>query len=366
MNQNLIVHEWLETAGGAERVVDEMRSALPDARVLCLWSDRPADASVTETWLAKTPLRRSKSLAMPFMSATWRQVDLSEYDTVLISTHLFAHHVAYGSARRSARRTLSYVHTPARYLWAPHLDGRAGGALGRLVSPALRRLDRRMAGAATGLAANSEFVRRRIQAAWNRDAAVIHPPVRVSEIQRVLAWCERLDGVERQLLERLPDGFLLGASRFVPYKQLDRVIEAGEATDRPVVLAGAGPDLSRLRERASRSRVPVHFVARPSDAMLFALYERAAAFVFPAVEDFGIMPVEAMATGTPVIVGTTGGATESVVDGVSGVHVADWSETPLREAVDAAVALRGAGPRQVALRFDQSVFQRRIQDWVAS
>lgn len=366
MSRDLIVHEWLETAGGAERVVDEMRRTLPDARVLCLWSDRPADPAVTETWLSRTPLRRSKSLALPFMSATWQHIDLSAYDTVLISTHLFAHHVAHGRGRKSPRRTLSYVHTPARYLWAPDLDGRAGGAVGRALTPALRRLDRRMAGGSTEVAANSEFVRQRIKKAWKRDATVIYPPVRVSEIQQAGSWSDRLSSVERDALDRLPSGYLLGASRFVAYKRLDLVIAAGEAAGRPVVLAGAGPDLQRLRERAEGASVPVCFIARPSDRMLFALYERAAAFIFPAVEDFGIMPVEAMANGTPVVVGTRGGATESVLDGVSGVHVDDWSASSLRDSVERAASLRGEGPRQTALRFDASVFQRRIRQWVAS
>ncbi len=143
-------------------------------------------------------------------------------------------------------------------------------------------------------------MRRRIATAWGVEARVIFPPVEVTEIQRVHNWAARLTGEDSEIFAGLPQGYVLGASRFIPYKRLDLVIRAGEAADRPVVLAGRGPELGRLRCAAAAARVPVTFVDRPSAALLRALYQQAAVFVFPAIEDFGIMPVEAMAAGAPV------------------------------------------------------------------
>ncbi|RII97588.1 glycosyltransferase, partial [Clavibacter michiganensis subsp. insidiosus] len=114
---------------------------------------------------------------------------------------------------------------------------------------------------------------------------------------------------------------------------------AGDAAGVPVVLAGSGPLAEELRAQADAARVPVTIVPRPSDALLYTLYQRALAYVFPAVEDFGIMPVEAMAAGARVLVTDVGGATESVVDGVTGVHVHDWEGAGLADAVARAATL---------------------------
>ena len=142
---------------------------------------------------------------------------------------------------------------------------------------------------------------------------MIYPPVDVEQIQSVADWRTRLDDEEAAQLAALPSSFLLGASRFIPYKRLDLVIQAGEAADLPVVLAGKGPERAALEAAAERASVPVHFVHAPSWALLFALYQQALLFVFPAVEDFGIMPVEAMAAGAPVLAQAVGGTSESVV-----------------------------------------------------
>src|SRR5690606_36447909 len=124
------------------------------------------------------------------------------------------------------------------------------------------------------------------------------------------------------LLEELPDAFVLGASRFIRYKRLDLVISAAEKAGLPAVIAGRGPEEQHLRAVAAAARVPVHIVVSPSDEMLYALMQLAAVFVFPAIEDFGIVPVEAQAAGTPVVTGPFGGQVETFENGVSGV-VAD-------------------------------------------
>jgi glycosyltransferase involved in cell wall biosynthesis len=150
----------------------------------------------------------------------------------------------------------------------------------------------------------------------------------------------------------------------VPYKRLDLVIRAGEEAGVPVVLAGSGPLADELAAQAAAARVPVTIVPRPSDALLYTLYQRSLAYVFPAVEDFGIMPVEAMAAGARVLVSDVGGATESVVDGVTGVHVHDWEGAGLADAVARAAALDPAASVRRSADFDADVFERRIATWV--
>ncbi|MFC9360245.1 glycosyltransferase [Rhodococcus sp. NPDC057014] len=188
----------------------------------------------------------------------------------------------------------------------------------------------------------------------------------MDEIQHRLHWADALDSAERELLESLPDTFILGASRFVAYKGLEKVIEGGSSVKLPVVIAGSGPGERELRRYAQTVSVPVTFIIRPSTALLYALYQRALVFVFPPIEDFGIMPVEAMATGTPVIVSTVGGTTESVVSGESGMHVDRWTGAEFAAAVDAASRLRGVGPATQARLFSESVFREQTTEWMRS
>lgn len=361
----LIVHEWIERHGGSENVVDVMASAFPDARIHCLWSNakhRYRDHVVTESWLAKTPLRRNKAVALPFMPATWAATDVSDAEFVLISSHAFAHHTGARRAATGPPRFV-YVHTPARYLWVPELDARGANFAARALAPALRRIDRKRANDGATFAANSEYIRRRIESAWDVPAEVIYPPVRVELLQSVPDWCDRLDGADTTIVEQLPDEFILGASRFVDYKRLDVAIRAGELAGMPVVLAGAGPQQAELKAIAAAASVPVHFVTRPSDGLLFTLYQKAALLVFAAVEDFGIMPVEAMALGTPVLVNSVGGAAESVKLLGGGV-IADFdSDVDLRHAIYEALSL-GMGPAASAANmFSEQTFAQRIQSW---
>ena len=347
-------------------MLDAMATTFPDAAIWCLWNDaqeRYPIERVRETWLARTPLRRSKPASLPLMPLTWRSYRADNVEWVLASSHLFAHHVR-PLTRQGSVRKLAYVYTPARYLWNPELDPRGSGVLPRIVSPLLRRLDRRRASEAIEVAAISDFVRSRIRAAWDRDARVIYPPVEVTRIQS-LDWRADLADSDQAVLEQLPETFVLGASRFVSYKRLDLVIKAGEAAGLPVVIAGAGPEGIRLREQGAEASVPVNFIENPSDALLYSLYAAAAVFVFPAVEDFGIMPVEAMSLGTPVVGNRRGGVSETVVDGVSGVLVDDW-QSPRRvaRAVHMAMDREAADCAARSQNFDREKFAGQLRDWV--
>lgn len=356
----ILVHEWLSQSGGSENVFEDLGKVYPDAEQWCAWNDSSGRFSaVHETFLARTPLRRSKAIALPVMPFAWRTLPARQADWVLCSSHAFAHHARFGGDAANAPK-LVYAHTPARYVWVPDMDSRGRGLAARTVSRALRPLDRKRAREASSIAANSKYVAERIADTWQQQATVIYPPVDVAAFDTP----PQLTPDEYKLLSSLPDGFVLGASRFVAYKRLDESIRAGALTRRPVVIAGSGPDEARLREYAERSGAEVRFVLSPSSSLLRALYREASVFVFAPVEDFGIMPVEAMAAGTPVVVSSVGGASESVWDGVTGSHVSTWAPDELRAAIDEATALQPADCRSRAQDFGRDRFADQIRAWV--
>lgn len=361
----VLVHEWLARTGGSENVFDAMVDAFPDADLLCLWNDVPGrypGRRLDETWLARTPLRHRKSLALPAMAATWRQ-RRGDYDWALVSSHAFAHHVSFRDQPHDFAK-LVYVHSPARYLWEPDLDERGAGGVVRVAGTPLRALDRERAREIAGVAANSRYIARRVQRAWGLESRVIYPPVRTERIAEVDDWSALASDAERDVLDGLPEGFLLGASRLITYKRLDLVIRAGEALGRPVVIAGSGPEGPALRRLAASVSVPVRFVGRTSDELLYALYQRAVAFVFPAVEDFGIMPVEAMATGTPVIARAEGGTRETVQPGVNGAHADFDDAASIRDAARTCASLTRAQVAGSVARFSTRRFHDEIRRFV--
>jgi len=359
----ILVHEWLSRHGGSENVFEVLSKTFPDAERFCLWDDSEGRfEGVNETVLARTPLRGSKAAALPFMPAVWRHLPERDADWILASSHLFAHHARFGGPAREAPK-LVYAHTPARYVWTPELDGRGDGAAARAASALLKPIDRRRAAEPVAIAANSAFIAQRIAETWEREATVIHPPV---DVVSLTAPTDELTPAERGTLAALPPEFLLGVSRFVLYKRLERVIDAGLAAGLPVVLAGGGPDEERLRALAADEGERVVFVRNPSTNLLAELYRRSLALVFPAIEDFGIMPVEAMATGTPVIASAIGGTAETVVDGVTGALVHEWTRSELALAVDRAAGVDAAACVARAREFDTPVFVDRITAWIAA
>lgn len=358
-----LVHEWLAPTGGSENVFETLIGMFPDASRFCLWNEsRGRFTGVEETALARSPLRGNKMLALPLMPLAWRHLPASDADWVLCSSHLFAHHARFGGTARDAPK-LVYAHTPARYVWVPELDGRGGSVPARVASTVLKPLDRRRAQEPTLIAANSRFVADRIAATWERESTVIYPPADTEYFSQADAIA--LDDDDRQVLDRLPDEFVLGASRLVAYKRLDRVLEAGRAAGLPVVISGDGPDRARLEALAAASSLPVTFLGRTSRALLAHLYARARVVVFPPVEDFGIIPVEAMAAGTPVIASAVGGASESVLDGVTGATLDEWSPEELVRALEKALDARPEDCTARASEFGVEAFESGIRAWAS-
>jgi glycosyltransferase involved in cell wall biosynthesis len=163
----------------------------------------------------------------------------------------------------------------------------------------------------------------------------------------------------------LPDGFALAAGRWIPYKRFDLVIAAAEEARMPLVIAGGGPEEAQLRKLAARSSTPVFFVHHPSREVLRHLYRNASVFIFPAHEDFGMMPVEAQAAGTPVAALASGGSLESVRDGVTGRLAAEATAQTFATCLLEAMRYKDSHAlHSHAEQFAPQVFVRRVHGWI--
>ena len=215
---------------------------------------------------------------------------------------------------------LSYCYSPMRYAWRPDLeDDRLGGpsaVVGRAARPALRAWDRWSARQADTMIAISRSISDRIHDAYGINAPVIHPPVDVDRFATVI----RSDQ---------PSHYLC-FGRLVGYKRMDLAVQACTKAGLPLVVAGDGPELPRLRAMAGPS---VRFEQNVTDSRYLELLSDSIALLFPGEEDFGIVPVEAMAAGVPVVAFGRGGALDTVIDGVTGVLFADQTPESLMDAV---------------------------------
>jgi glycosyltransferase involved in cell wall biosynthesis len=320
--RTLIVHEWLTNNAGSERVVAELRRIFPGAQVATTmrWGVDFEDWDVITTPLqrfANGPAAHVKCL--PLMPAAWQATKLPAVDRVVTSFHTF------GLWARVPDRAehIVYCHTPPRFLWAQdQIRARGSRALDlstRAVGGVLRYLDRRRAmGRPVRWLANSQFTADRLRFAYGVDAEVVYPPVAT--------------GVYENAARTTPKGdHYLVLGRVVPYKRVDLAIEAFRDLKTPLVGAGSGRQAEELKRLAPAN---VHFIGSVAEADKPALLAGARGLVFPGEEDFGIVPIEAMAAGTPVIGYRRGGLAETVRDGIDGVLFADQTAAAVRDAVE--------------------------------
>ena len=356
-----VVHEWLDSYAGSEKVVEQLLHSFPQADLYALVDFLAAKDrgmllghEVHTSFIQKLPLaRRLFRNYLPLMPLAVEQFDLADYDVILSSNHA----VAKGVLTRNDQLHISYVHTPIRYAWDLHhqylreakLTWGLQSLIARLTLHYLRLWDRASADRVDVFVANSRYVAARIEKTYRRDAHVIYPPVDV-------------DGFTFQ--ERKED-FYLTASRLVPYKRVDVIVEAFRLMpSRKLVVIGDGPQLSRLKKRATAN---IELLGYQDGATLQAHMASARAFVFAADEDFGIMPVEAQACGTPVIALGRGGAKETVIAGQTGCFFE--SQTP--EAIVSAVEQfesESFDPYRIrvnAERFSIPRFRREIEELVS-
>lgn len=351
-----LVHEWLVTWGGSESVLASLSRVYADAPIFVLVSrpdtrtaERFGHHDVRTTWLDRIPgIGRFYRMALPLMPSVWAGLDLGDFDVVITSSHSMAKAVRVPNGVH-----VCYCHSPPRYLWDLNEEYRSGAAA-LLRGPILERLRRQDLQAAAGVdffIANSRFVAERIERIYGRPAHVVYPPV-------------DLDLFEP---ETGAGAHYLAGGRLVAYKRVDRAIEAANRAGLPLVVFGDGPERARLEAMAGPT---VRFTGRVSHETLHALLRDARGYLFPGVEDFGILPVEAQAAGRPVIALAEGGATETVIDGETGILYRDDSVDGLIEAWERAdrqswdaSACRGNAERFSRPRFEKEL-GRLVRDLV--
>jgi len=361
-----IVHEWLNDWAGAEQCLAAILDIFPDADLFAIVDfldevDRVklGGRQAKTTFVQRLPwARRRLEFYLPLMPLAIEQFDLSGYERIISSSHAVAKGVITGPDQLH----LSYVYSPMRYAWdLQHqylslggLDRGLRSLAARLVFHYLRLWDVRAAHGVDRYSCDSAFVARRIRKCYGREAEVIYPPVDV----------ERLPFVEHK------EDFYLAASRLMPYKRVGLIVEAfRELPERRLIVIGGGPEFKRLSRSASPN---VTFLGRTTDAVLHDHLARARAFLFAAQEDFGILPVEAQACGTPVLAFGKGGARETVrgigSDRPTGVFFAEQTSAAVLDAVRRFEALqpsiKASDCRANAMNFDSPRFREAFSAWV--
>jgi glycosyltransferase involved in cell wall biosynthesis len=349
-----LVHEYLNQYGGAERVLQVLASIVPHAPIYTTLYDERLTGGVFRAYDIRTSFIQRLPLAVrwhhiysPLMPLAVEQFDLAAFDTVLSVSASFAK----GVITHPWTRHISYCLTPPRFLWDDSQRFVQRFAyplpLGRLAPLALSYLrvwDRQAAERVDAWVAISESVRRRIQKYYGKDAVVVHPPVNMAKFE---------------LAEKSGGDYWLMVGRLVAYKNFDLAIRAFKQLGWPLKIVGTGVEERRLRALAGSG---VEFLGQVDDVRLAALYRGAAGVVFPQEEDFGIVPLEAMASGRPVVALRRGGALETVIDKMTGLFFDEETPEALADAVDRASRMKWLPHlcRGQAERFDIPTFREKM------
>ncbi len=357
-----LVHDYLLVRRGAERTFEAIAECWPEAPIYTLLYDREgtrgrfAGREVRTSFLQRLGARQASfRRLLPAFPLAVRSLPLGEFDLVVSSSSAFAHGVRTGERARH----VCYCHSPFRYAWFE--TDRALGEVAPALRPALkgtlrgiRAADRSAARRVTRYLANSELTRRRIEAHWDRDSEVVHPPVEVERFASPPAG--------RPTRSR-PS--LLVVTELVPHKRVELALEAACRAGMPIKVVGEGPERPRL-EALYGGDGGAEFLGRVDDAELTGLYAAALAFVMPNVEEFGIAAVEAQAAGRPVVAVAAGGALETVVDGETGV-LAPGGDADALARVLAETDFGRFRPERIARhahRFSREAFKRRLVERV--
>lgn len=353
-----LVHDYLNQMGGAERVVLALHEMFPDAPLYTsIYDPQRVDTAfqsidIRTSFMQRFPLvKKHHQPFLPFYPFAMERLDLRGYDLVLSSSSAFAK----GVITRPETMHICYCHTPMRWCWnydeyveREHLGGISRSILPFFIS-GLRVWDQTSSMRVDHFIANSPIVADRIRKYYRRDAVVIPPPVEVSRFT--------FDSTTR------PEDYFLIVSRFMPYKRIDVAIEACNLLQLPLVIIGSGRDENRLKRLAGPS---IRFTGRLSDEEVIHYYAHCRAFILPGEEDFGITPLEAQASGRPVIAYAAGGALASVIDNVTGTFFHKQAVASLVEVL-ASFDEQRYDPQTIhnhALEFDRPRFHRRILQFI--
>lgn len=346
-----IIHDWLTVYAGAERVLEQMLHTLPQADLFSLVDFLPPDGrsfiqnkSVTTSFLQRLPFAKTKYRQyLPLMPIAIEQFDLGDYDLIISSSHAVAKGVLTGPDQLH----LCMCYSPIRYAWDlqhPYLvdSGLTRGiksAVARTILHYIRLWDSRTANGVDEFIAISRFIARRIYRVYRRPSTIIYPPVDTSQFE----------------LHETKDDFYLTASRLVPYKRIDLIVDAfAELPDKRLVVIGDGPDFDKIKAKAGPN---VQLLGYQPYAALKDHMQRARAFIFAAEEDFGIVPLEAQACGTPVIAFGKGGSLETVRG------LPDPEPTGVYFEAQTTESLRRAIARFETATFDPQVLRRHAESF---
>lgn len=355
------VHDWITGYRGGEKVLEALLELYPTAPIYTLVHQKNSVPSSIESHVIKTSFLQKLPQAQkyyrhflplfPFAAETLIRED---YDLIISTSHAVAKSVRAGSARHWC-----YIHSPMRYVWDRFDDYFGNDRVGKIASnlffkpiaKSLQIYDQKTADRVHHYVANSRFVQTRVQDFYGRNSEVINPPVELDSYLKVT---------------RKPQDYYLFFSALVPYKKADFAIEACRKLGRRLIIAGQGPELKRLKKLAIGTKT--EFIERPSEKELLALYAGAIALLYPGVEDFGIVPVEANAAGLPVIGLAVGGLLDSQTRQTC-IFYDQPTAIGLQNAIEHFENLKQpldeTSIRQNSLRFSKSRFQKEVRDSIA-
>lgn len=358
-----LVHEWLVFYAGGERVFESFTNIWKDADVFALvdfLNDEHRRIILKgkhahTTFIQKLPFAEKKFRSyLPFFPLAIESLNFSKYDVIISSSHA----VTKGVRKKSNQLHISYCHSPMRYIWdeaetyfqSAGLDRGIKKIIATKVLNYLRKWDLKTAKRPDYLLANSNYIAEKIRRIYDRESTVIYPPVDV----------EKFNCVEQK------DDYYFVASRLVPYKRIDLIIEAfAQMPDKRLIVAGTGPELDKLK---NNFLVNVEFIGYQDEAALKELMQKARAFVFSAEEDFGIVVVEAMACGTPVIALNKGGTAETVIDGKTGILFNEQTVEDIKEAVKRFEKIEDTfNHKEISehtRKFSRQIFEENMKNYV--
>jgi glycosyltransferase involved in cell wall biosynthesis len=358
-----IVHDWFAGYAGSERCVESFTNLYPDADVFVLFNflnDEEQKIVVKNkkpqtSFIQKLPFaRRNHRNYLPLFPYAIEQFDLSEYDLIISSSHA----VAKGVLTNQNQLHICYCHTPIRYAWdlthqylkESKLTSGIKGIIAKWVLHYIRMWDFSTGNRPDFFIANSEYIAKRIRKIYNRESIVINPPVDLKNFE----------------FSAKKDDFYLTASRFVPYKRIDIIAEAfSKMPDKKLVIVGSGPDEDKIKRKSGSN---IEFTGYLNGEKYKDYMKRAKGFVFAAEEDFGIVVIEALASGTPVIALNKGGTAETIKDGINGIHFSEQSADQIIEAVQRFERTRSDFDSikiaEGVIQYDRKKFEEKIKHFV--
>jgi glycosyltransferase involved in cell wall biosynthesis len=358
-----IVHDWFAEYAGSERCVESFNNLYSDADVFALvdlLDDEERDIilkgkTIHTSFIQKLPFSKTKHrYYLGLFPAAIEKFNLKKYDLVITSSHA----VAKGVLTNQNQLHICYCHTPIRYAWELRdeylkesgLDSGLQSFFVNKVLDYLQKWDYKTSGRPDHFIANSDHVAKRIKKYYNRNSTVIYPPV----------------DIDNFTIDSNKEDFYLTASRLVPYKRIDLIVEAfNSMPDKKLVVIGKGPDLRKIKLLAKKN---IQILGYQPSEVLNEYMQKAKAFVFAAHEDFGIIVIEAMSCGTPVIAWNYGGTAETVINGRTGIHFMHQTKESIIEAVNKfETAIDSFNPhviRKHTEQFSRNYFEENISTFI--